>query len=83
MPEVHKTELRNARTHGLEIPIHNQGHGYYSVSFTPTTFGNRIYVHHHITGNSFKIYDLDDINKEILKQRDEISSINDVIYQNS
>lgn len=83
MPEIHKKELTEAKEHGLEVPVHNQGHGYYSVSFTPTSFGTRIFAHHHITGKSFKIYDLDDASEELLKQRDEISPINDVLYQNN
>jgi len=55
-----ETLLEN-RKRGYEIPPHNPDHGYYSISFTPTPFGNRIYAHHHITNRSTKIFDMDDV----------------------
>jgi hypothetical protein len=42
---------------GTPIPHHDGKYGYYSISFTPTDFGNRIYVHNHITNESFRLYD--------------------------
>jgi len=42
---------------GNPIPHHDRKYGYYSISFTPTDFGNRIYVHNHITNESFRLYD--------------------------
>jgi len=42
---------------GNPIPHHDGKYGYYSISFTPTDFGNRIYVHNHITNESFRLYD--------------------------
>jgi hypothetical protein len=42
---------------GSPIPYHDGKYGYYSISFTPTDFGNRIYVHNHITNESFRLHD--------------------------
>lgn len=42
---------------GNPIPHHDGKYGYYSISFTPTDYGNRIYVHNHITNESFRLYD--------------------------
>jgi hypothetical protein len=81
IPEIHKKTLLEERERGLEVPIHNHGYGYYSVSFTPTRFGTRIYAHHHVTGNSFKIYDLDDADEGLLVSRDENFEMNDLFYQ--
>lgn len=39
------------------IPFFDPLAGYYSVSFTPCERGDRIYAHHHITGESVAIYD--------------------------
>lgn len=39
------------------IPAFNPVYGYYTVSFTPCEEGNRIYVHHHLTGVSKSLFD--------------------------
>jgi len=81
LPESLKKTLQEERERGLEVPIHNHGYGYYSVSFTPTQFGIRIYAHHHVTGTSFKICDLDNAEESLLETRKINPEINDVIYQ--
>lgn len=55
-----KNKLIENRELGLEIPPHTSEHGYYTISFTPTPFGNRIYVHHHVSNLSAKIFDISD-----------------------
>lgn len=56
-----RESLIQNRERGYEVPPHNPDHGYYTISFTPTPFGNRIYAHHHTTNVSTKIFDMDDV----------------------
>lgn len=49
------------------IPAFNPVYGYYTVSFTPCEEGNRIYVHHHLTGVSKPISDPAQVFEELQK----------------
>lgn len=49
------------------IPAFNPVYGYYTVSFTPCEEGNRIYVHHHLTGVSKAISDPAQVFEELQK----------------
>lgn len=62
-----KSELIDNRERGLEVPPHDQNYGYYSISFTPTPYGNRIYVHHHINNVSYKIFDIGDPISDVIE----------------
>lgn len=42
---------------GSPLPFFDPLAGYYTISFTPCERGDRIYVHHHLTGTSKSIYD--------------------------
>ena len=42
---------------GSPLPFFDPLAGYYTISFTPCEKGDRIYVHHHLTGTSKSIYD--------------------------
>jgi len=68
--EETKSKLRDSVEAGLEVPLHSLEHGYYSVSFTPTPLGNRIYVHHHVNGSSAKVQDYDDLREEYDAQKE-------------
>lgn len=57
LPEELKEIIRKTVESGSPIPAFDPQVGYYSVSFTPTSEGNRIYVHHHLAEVSYAIYD--------------------------
>ena len=56
LPE-HKEMIEKTIESGSPVPYFDTRFGYYSISFTPCEYGNRIYVHHHITDNSEVIFD--------------------------
>lgn len=70
-PEEEKQKIIENRERGLETPPHNLQQGYYTVSFTPTPFGNRIYVHHHLNNVSAKVFDIDDLEGVTVEQVEE------------
>lgn len=57
LPEELKEIIRKTMEAGSPIPAFDPKVGYYSISFTPTEDGNRIYVHHHLAEVSHAIYD--------------------------
>jgi hypothetical protein len=57
LPEELKEIIRKTIEAGAPIPAFDPKVGYYSISFTPTEDGNRIYVHHHLAEVSYAIYD--------------------------
>ena len=62
LPDDLKQIIQKTVEAGSPIPAFDPAVGYYSISFTPTDKGNRIYVHHHISNKSVAIADplLDD-----------------------
>ena len=86
--------MRSNLEEGVLIPFFNPEHGYYSISFTPCSYGNRIYVHHHLTNNSHAILDMasttvinDDASLDIQSKIDEedkmIEDLNNKLNQHS
>ncbi len=57
LPEELKEIVTKTMEAGSPIPAFDPTVGYYSISFTPTEDGNRIYVHHHLADVSYPIYD--------------------------
>lgn len=57
IPKEFRDLIQKTIESGSPVPFFNPLHGYYTVSFTPCEKGNRIYVHHHLTGVSEAIYD--------------------------
>ena len=57
LPEELKEIVTKTMEAGSPIPAFDPTVGYYSISFTPTEDGNRIYAHHHIADVSYAIYD--------------------------
>jgi hypothetical protein len=57
LPDELKEIIRKTVESGSPIPAFDPQVGYYSISFTPTSEGNRIYVHHHLADISYPIYD--------------------------
>lgn len=57
IPKEFRDLIEKTIESGSPVPFFNPLHGYYTVSFTPCERGNRIYVHHHLTGISESIYD--------------------------
>jgi hypothetical protein len=64
--EETKEKLRDSVNRGVDLPIHSTEHGYYSISFTPTPLGSRIYVHHHINGSSAKVQEYEDLKQNLV-----------------
>ena len=58
--ETQKEIQKKSLDMGFPIPVYDLNTGYYSISFTPVAWGNRIYVHNHFTGKSFKLFDKED-----------------------
>ena len=52
---------------GSPLPAFDPIVGYYTISFTPCSDGNRIYAHHHLTNKSLSLCDpaRDDVNLDI------------------
>jgi hypothetical protein len=57
IPDELKEIIKKTMEAGSPIPAFDPKVGYYSISFTPTEDGNRIYVHHHLADVSYAIYD--------------------------
>jgi hypothetical protein len=57
IPDELKEIIKKTMEAGSPIPAFDPKVGYYSISFTPTEDGNRIYVHHHLAEVSYAIYD--------------------------
>ena len=57
---------------GAPVPIYDINSGYYSISFTPVAWGNRIFVHNHFTGKSFKLFDYEDFQEATAKVNEEM-----------
>jgi hypothetical protein len=57
LPDDLKNIIQKTVEAGSPIPAFDPKVGYYSISFTPTEDGNRIYVHHHLAEVSYAIYD--------------------------
>ena len=57
---------------GAPVPIYDINSGYYSISFTPVAWGNSIFVHNHITGKSFKLFDYEDFQEAAANANEEI-----------
>ena len=57
LPDELKEIVRKTMEAGSPIPAFDPKVGYYSISFTPTEDGNRIYVHHHLADISYAIDD--------------------------
>jgi hypothetical protein len=56
LPEF-KEMIRKTIESGSPVPYFDTRFGYYSVSFTPCEYGNRVYIHHHISDKSEVIFD--------------------------
>lgn len=56
LPEI-KDMIQKTLDSGTAVPYFDTRFGYYSISFTPCEYGNRVYIHHHITDKSEMIYD--------------------------
>ncbi len=57
LPDELKEIIQKTIEADSPIPAFDPAVGYYSISFTPTDKGNRIYVHHHISNRSVAISD--------------------------
>ena len=69
--ETQKAIQKKTLETGAPMPIYDINSGYYSVSFTPVAWGNRIFVHNHFTGKSFKLFDYEDFQEATSKNNDE------------
>lgn len=56
LPEF-KDMIQKTLDSGSPVPYFDTRFGYYSISFTPCEYGNRVYIHHHISDRSELIYD--------------------------
>lgn len=56
LPEF-KEMIKKTLESGSPVPYFDTRFGYYSISFTPCEYGNRIYIHHHISDKSEVIFD--------------------------
>jgi hypothetical protein len=56
---------------GSPVPFFDPRVGYYTVSFTPTENGNRIYVHHHLSGVSAAIFDPSTVTVTVEEEEEE------------
>lgn len=81
LPSIIRESITKSFESGFPMPPYELNTGFYSISFTPASFGNRIYVHHHLTNESFKVYDVDDIDKEfeetakLQEEKEEVKSV--------
>ena len=69
--ETQKAIQKKTLETGAPMPIYDINSGYYRVSFTPVAWGNRIFVHNHFTGKSFKLFDYEDFQEATAKNNDE------------
>ena len=70
--ETQKEIQQKTLAAGAPVPIYDINSGYYSISFTPVAWGNRIFVHNHITGKSFKLFDYEDFQEAAANANEEI-----------
>jgi hypothetical protein len=70
IPQEFKDLIEKTVECGSPTPFFNPHHGYYSVSFTPCEYGDRVYVHHHLTGVSKKVYDLSTENEDLISHEE-------------
>jgi hypothetical protein len=76
IPQEFRDLIQKTIDSGSPVPFFDPLHGYYSVSFTPCEKGNRIYVHHHLTGVSEAIYDpstVTIITEDVVNESDNIN----------
>lgn len=73
--EIQKEIQQKSLDSGSPVPIYDMNTGYYSISFTPVSWGNRIYVHNHYTGKSFKIFDYEDFQSSMEEATDNNSEL--------
>ena len=59
---------------GSPVPFFDPRVGYYTVSFTPTENGNRIYVHHHLTGVSAAIFDPSTVTVNVMEDEEPLDN---------
>ena len=57
IPKEFRDLIEKTMESGSPLPFFDPLAGYYTVSFTPCEKGDRIYVHHHLSGTSEAIYD--------------------------
>jgi len=80
LPQIVKDVIIDRQLKEIDIPHYPENFGYYSISFTPTSFGNRIYAHHHINGESFKLQDFDDIKDSLDSLTEDKQPLDDVVH---
>lgn len=73
--ETQKEIQKKSLDAGSPIPIYDMNAGYFTISFTPTSWGNRIYVHNHFTGKSFKLFDHEDFQKQLVEATNETEKV--------
>ena len=76
IPQEFRDLIQKTIDSGSPVPFFDPLHGYYSISFTPCEKGNRIYVHHHLTGVSEAIYDpstVTIITEDVVNESDNIN----------
>lgn len=73
--ETQKEIQKKSLDAGSPIPIYDMNAGYFTISFTPTGWGNRIYVHNHFTGKSFKLFDHEDFQKQLVEATNETEKV--------
>lgn len=57
IPKEFRDLIESTMDSGSPLPFFDPLAGYYTLSFTPCEKGERIYVHHHLSGVSKAIYD--------------------------
>ena len=57
LPDELATIVKNSVDAGSPLPAFDPLVGYYTISFTPCSEGNRIYIHHHLTNKSKALVD--------------------------
>jgi hypothetical protein len=76
IPSEFKELIQKTLDSQSPLPFFDPQVGYYSISFTPIESGNRIYIHHHLSGVSESIYDpsrveiIDETEREELKEEE-------------
>jgi hypothetical protein len=57
LPDELSSIVKSSLDAGSPLPAFDPLVGYYTISFTPCSEGNRIYVHHHLTNKSKALID--------------------------
>lgn len=75
IPKEFRDLIEKTMESGSPLPFFDPLAGYYTVSFTPCDKGDRIYVHHHLSGVSKSIYDpaLVKVTTEDVEVEDEVA----------